>query len=167
MQKILCLADNSSGKAWGHKLTEKYAKENSITFRGALPESNKLEAGCYYAGPVISQQKDIIESAKKFDKIVLLDQTQEQFSHSRIFLAMWKLVKDMEALGLKLEIINKNNMAYLDNWEKIFSNNKSICMNPWILMHDGQDGNTNLCGRNWDKIKKREDIVNSEETKNG
>ena len=73
------MADNSSGKAWGHKLTEKYAKENSITFRGALPESNKLEAGCYYAGPVISQQKDIIESAKKFDKIVLLDQTQEVF----------------------------------------------------------------------------------------
>tara|TARA_E500000318_G_scaffold27457_1_gene27659 strand:- start:1919 stop:3448 length:1530 start_codon:yes stop_codon:yes gene_type:complete len=160
MQKILCLADNSSADAWGHKLTEKYAKENSITFRGALPESNKLEAGCYYVGPVISQQKDIIESAKKFDKIVLLDQTQEQFSHSRIFLAMWKLVKDMEALGYKIEIINKNNMAYLDNWEKIFNTNKSICMNPWILMHDGQDGNTNLCGRNWDKIKKRKDIVN-------
>ena len=158
--KVLCLADNSSADAWGHKLTEKFCKQNNFVFRGSLAGVNTVKNGCYYIGPVVYQQKDIIEQAKKFDRIVLIDQSQEQFSHSRIFLAMWKLVKDIQSSGLNVEIVNKENMAYLDNWEKIFTENKSICMNPWILMHDGQDEFTNLCGRNWKKIKKRKDIKN-------
>ena len=158
--KILCLADNTSAERWGHKLTEKFAEQNNIIFRGAITGLiQKLEDGCYYIGPIQMQQKDIIKISKKFDRVVLMDQTQEQFSHSRIFLAMWKLVKDMKEVGINVQIINKKNMEYLDQWEKIFENNKSICMNSWLLMHDGQSGYTNLCGRNWNKIKKREDIV--------
>ena len=158
--KILCLADNTSAEAWGHRLTEKFAQENNVVFRGAITEScQELEYGCYYIGPVSMQQKDVIDISKKFDRVVLIDQKQENFSHSRIFLAMWKLVKDMKEAGVDVEIVNEENMEYLDQWEKVFETNKSICMNPWILMHDGQGGHTNLCGRNWDKIKKRKDIV--------
>jgi MoaA/NifB/PqqE/SkfB family radical SAM enzyme len=158
--KILCLADNTSAEAWGHKLTEKFAEENNIIFRGEITKLNlELKNGCYYTGPVTMQQKDIIEISKKFDRVVLIDQEQDQFSHSRIFLAMWKLIKDIKETGTDVEIPNKTNMEYLDKWEKIFENNESICMNPWLLMHDGQSGYTNLCGRNWDKIKKRKDIV--------
>jgi len=160
MQKVLCLADNSSADAWGHKLTEKFSKENNLTFRGSLEGVDKLESGCYHIGPVVFQQKDIIKKAKLFSKVVLIDQKQEQFSHSRIFLAMWKLVNDLKEAGVSVEVQNKNNMQYLYNWEKIFNENKSICMNPWILMHDGQSGYTNLCGRNWTRIKKRKDIKN-------
>lgn len=162
-ERILCLADNTSAAAWGHKLTKKFAEENGFIYRGQISESKiELENGCYHTGPFVMQQKDIIEIATKFNRVVLLDQTQEQFSHSRIFLAMWKLVKDMEETGVDVEIINKSNMEYLDQWEKIFEKNKSICMNPWILMHDGQSGYTNLCGRNWDRIKKREEIIDWE-----
>lgn len=159
-EKILCLGDNTSADAWAHKLAKKFADENNLIFRGQLTELNSnLEIGCYYTGPFVIQQKDIIEISKKFNRIILLDQKQEQFSHSRIFLAMWKLVKDIKETGINVEILNKENMAYLDEWENIFEKNKSICMNPWILMHDGQGGYTNLCGRNWDQIKKRKDIT--------
>ena len=89
--KVLCLADNSSADAWGHKLTKKFAQENNFIFRGELLKDTVIEDGCYHIGPVINQQKDIIEISKKFDKVVLIDQKQEQFSHSRIFLATWKL----------------------------------------------------------------------------
>ena len=156
--KVLCIGDNSSADAWAHKLTEKFAKENNLTFRGELSKDRPIENGCYHIGPVIHQQKDIIEISKKFDEIVLIDQKQEQFSHSRIFLATWKLVNDLKDTGIQVKIMNKENMEYLDNWGKIFEENKSICMNPWILLHDGQSGYTNLCGRNFDRIKKREDI---------
>jgi hypothetical protein len=156
--KVLCIGDNSSADAWAHKLTEKFAKENNLIFRGELLKDVPIENGCYHTGPVIHQQKDIIEISKKFNEIVLLDQKQEQFSHSRIFLATWKLINDLKGAGIQVKIMNKENMEYLYNWEKIFEKNKSICMNPWILLHDGQSGYANLCGRNWDRIKKREDI---------
>jgi MoaA/NifB/PqqE/SkfB family radical SAM enzyme len=159
-EKVLCLGDNTSADAWAHKLTKKFADENNIIFRGQLIQSNSaLESVCYYTGPFAMQQKDIIQISKKFNRVILIDQKQEQFSHSRIFLAMWKLVKDIKETGITVEILNKENMEYLDKWEKIFEKNKSICMNPWVLMHDGQSGYANLCGRNWDKIKKRKDIV--------
>ena len=45
MQKVLCLADNSSADAWGHKLTEKFSKENNLIFRGSLEGVDKLESG--------------------------------------------------------------------------------------------------------------------------
>jgi MoaA/NifB/PqqE/SkfB family radical SAM enzyme len=159
-EKILCLGDNTSADAWAHKLTKKFAEENNLIFRGQAKELNlELEDGCYYTDPFLMQQRDLIEISKKFNKIVLLDQKQEQFSHSRLFLRMFKLINDMKKLGIRVEIINEQNMKYLYDWEKIFERNKSICIDPWVLMHDGQSGYTNLCGRNYDRIKKRENIV--------
>jgi hypothetical protein len=159
--KVLCLADNTSKDAWGEKLSQIYSKKNNLTFRGKL-EANQtnLEHGCYHIGPLSMQQKDIIDSLESFDHIVLVDQDQSKFSHSRIFLAMWKLVKDIRKLGYEVKIENRENMEYLDKWEDYFLRNKSFCANPWILMHDGMSGNTNLCGRNWKKIKQRDDIKN-------
>lgn len=159
--KILLLVDNTSAEAWGHKLSKEYAENHNLIFRGALLGIHQtLQNGCYFTGPFSLQQKDIIKSANKFDKVILLDQKQEQYSHSRIFLAMWKLVHDIKDKGIDVEIINTENMKYLDNWEKYFENNKSFCINPWVLMHDGQSGYTSMCGRNWNKIKKRDEIKN-------
>lgn len=163
--KVLCIGDNSSTDAWAHKLTEKFAEENNLLFRGELQKNVSIQHGCYHIGPVVHQQKDIIEMSKQFDQVVLLDQKQDQFSHSRIFLATWKLVKDLKDKDIQVKVLNRENMAYLDDWEKIFAENKSICMNPWILLHDGQNSYTNLCGRNWDRIKKREDITEWQDDK--
>jgi MoaA/NifB/PqqE/SkfB family radical SAM enzyme len=159
-EKVLCLGDNTSADAWAHYLTKHFAQQNSLIFRGAITEIDQnLENGCYHTGPGSLQQRDIIKISKKFNRIVLLDQKQEQYSHPRLFLRMFKLVNDMKELGTNVEIINEENMKYLHDWEKIFETNESICINPWVLMHDGQSGYTNLCGRNWDRIKKRKDIV--------
>jgi MoaA/NifB/PqqE/SkfB family radical SAM enzyme len=159
-QKILCLGDNTSVDAWAHRLANDFAQQNNLIFRGAISGIDQnLENGCYHTGPGSLQQKDIIKISEKFDRIILLDQKQEQYSHSRIFLRMFKLINDMIKLGIDVEIINEKNMKYLHDWEKIFERNESICINPWVLMHDGQSGYTNLCGRNMDRIKKRKDIV--------
>ena len=157
--KVLCLADNTNAKAWGEKITNTYSKNNNLIYRGQVQDNQKeFEEGCYQVGPHTMSQKDIIEVTKYFDRIVLVDQKQSQFSHSRIFLAMWKLLKDMEEVGIKIKIENPKNMEYIDRWEEYFIKNKSFCANPWILMHDGMNGETNICGRNYNKIKQRKDI---------
>lgn len=158
--KVLCLADNTSIEAWGEKITRVYAKKNNLIYRGQLHENQvNFIDGCYNIGPHSMQQKSIIELSKNFDTVVLTDQKQSQFSHSRLFLAMWKLVKDLRECGIDVKIENTKNMEYLDRWEKYFTENKSFCANPWILMHDGMNGYTNICGRNYSKVKLRDKII--------
>ena len=103
----LCLGDNSSADAWAHKLTQKYSVEQQIVFRGAVTNVDQnLQHGCYYTGPVNLQTADILEVSKRFDNIVVLDQSQEQYSHSDIFVSMFRLVEFLEEKGTKVKILN-------------------------------------------------------------
>jgi len=157
--KVMCLGDNSSHHAWGHRLTEKLALENNSIFRGMVPSDiSKIEDGYYHIGPLAMSSKDIIESSKKFDRVVLLDQDQDRFSNHRIFLAMFKLVNDMKKNGIDVQIINEQNMKYLYDWTNIFEKNKSICVYPWLLMHDGYGEHTSLCGRSRTPVAKIKDL---------
>lgn len=159
--KVLCLADNTSVEKWGEKITRVYSEKNNLIYRGQLQENQaNLVDGCYIAGPHTMQQRSIISMSKKFDNIVLMDQKQSQFSHNRLFLAMWKLIKDLRGCGVDVNIENPTNMQYLDDWEKYFEKNKSFCANPWVLMHDGLNGDTSICGRNYSKVTSRDNIKN-------
>ena len=65
-QIFLCIGDNSSKDAWGHKLSEKYALENEITFRGEITTGDQdLEPGCYHTGTYRLEVYDLIKLAKK------------------------------------------------------------------------------------------------------
>lgn len=151
----MCLGDNSSNDAWAHKLTEKLAKEKAGTFRGMVPKNlENLQDGYYHIGPVSMEPKHIIDATKHFDQVILLDQSQEQFTHHRIFLAMFKLVNDIESFGIDVDVVNQENMAYLHYWTKVFNENKSICVYPWILMHDSYGDYTTLCGRSAKPVSK-------------
>ncbi len=164
--KVMCLGDNSSRHAWGHHLTEKLALESNAKFRGMVPaDESKIEDGYYHIGPLAMTPKDIINVSKKFDNVVLLDQDQDKFSDHRIFLAMFKLVNDMKELGIQVDVLNEENMKYLYYWTDMFENNKSICVYPWLLMHDGYGEYTSLCGRSKDPVAKIKDLKNWETNK--
>lgn len=146
-QKILCLGDNTSAEAWAHKLAKKFAEENNLTFRGMVTNlEQKIEDGCYHTGPVSMQPSDIISISKNFNKVVLLNQTQDQFSHNRIFLAMWKLIKDLKIGGIEVEE-KKEIFQYLRDWEDLFEKNRNICVLPFTEMHNHNIDGLNLCGR--------------------
>ena len=154
--KVMCLGDNSSNDAWAHRLTEKLAKEDQQTFRGMVPaDCSTLQDGYYHIGPIFMKPKDIMETSKNFDQVILLDQTQDQFSDHRIFLGMFKLVNDMAEQGIKVIVKNAKNMEYLYYWTKTFDANKSVCVYPWLLMHDGYGEHTTVCGRSVVPVAKR------------
>lgn len=165
--KVLCLGDNSSHHAWAHRLTEQLAKNNNSILRGMVPQNlDALEHGYYHIGPLSMPPKQIIESCKKFDKVVLLDQDQDKFSDHRIFLAMFKLVNDIESSGTHVEVLNKENMDYLYKWTDVFEKNTSICVYPWVLMHDGYGEYTSLCGRSQDPVTKISELEDWSTDKN-
>jgi hypothetical protein len=158
--KVMCLGDNSSRHAWGHHLTETLAQENNSIFRGMVPsDTSKLENGYYHIGPLAMEPRHIIESSKKFDRVVLLDQEQDKFSNHRIFLSMFKLINDMKDMGIDVEIMNKENMQYLYYWTDVFEKNKSICVYPWLLMHDSYGEHTSLCGRSQIPVAKKKNLT--------
>lgn len=164
--KAMCLGDNSSHHAWGHRLTEKLARENDATFRGMVPKDvTTLENGYYHIGPLAMDARAIIECSKHFDKVILLDQDQDKFSNHRIFLAMFKLVNDLKDEGVEVEILNAENMKYLYYWTDLFEKNKSICVYPWLLMHDGYGDYTSLCGRSPTPVTKITDLTDWETNK--
>jgi MoaA/NifB/PqqE/SkfB family radical SAM enzyme len=157
--KVMCLGDNSSHHAWGHRLTEKLALDNNATFRGMVPNNTtNLQDGYYHIGPLAMTPKDIIESTVNFDRVILLDQEQDKFSNHRIFLSMFKLVNDMKSLGINVEVMNQDNMRYLYYWEDLFTKNKSICVYPWLLLHDGYGDYTTLCGRSHTPVAKIDEL---------
>ena len=164
--RVMCLGDNSSHHAWGHRLTEKLSTEQNSTFRGMVPtDISKIQDGHYHIGPVAMPPKDIIDSSKHFDRVILLDQDQDKFSNHRIFLAMFKLVNDLKDAGIDVEIMNPDNMEYLYYWTDLFEKNKSICVYPWLLMHDGYGEHTSLCGRSHTPVAKIKDLKNWETNK--
>ena len=157
--KVMCLGDNSSHHAWAHRLTETLAQNNNATFRGMVPDrTSGLQDGYYHIGPLAMTPKEIIETAVNFDRVILLDQDQDKFSNHRIFLSMFKLVNDMQTQGIHVEIMNQENMRYLYYWENLFEKNKSICVYPWLLLHDGYGDYTTLCGRSHDPVTKIDEL---------
>ena len=95
-QKILCIGDNSSADAWAHKLTKDYSTKNNFIFRGQVDNINQqINNGCYYTGLILLNEYEIIKISNKFNQIVLLDQSIEQYSHSHIFVSTWKLMKHL------------------------------------------------------------------------
>ena len=165
--KVLCLGDNSSHHAWAHTITKQLAQEERGVFRGMVPaDSTALQDGYYHVGPVSMQPRDIVEACKNFDRVVLLDQEQDKYSDHRIFLAMFKLVNDMKDMGTDVEIQNKDNMEYLYYWTRLYNENKSICVYPWILRHDGYGDYTSLCGRATKPVAKTKDLTDWGTNKN-
>lgn len=146
--KILCLVDNSSTDRWGHQLSYNYAKKKKIKFNGLLEEKDNYEDGVYHVGTMDMDARSIISIAKNnFDKIIFLNQKQEQFSHHRIFLALWKLIKDLKKNQIDVEEENKDILQYLYDWECLFEKNRNICVLPFVEIHNHGIGGLNLCGR--------------------
>lgn len=144
-QITLCLGDNSSADAWAHKLTKKYAEENQIVFRGAITDVDQnLQHGCYYTGPVNLQTADILEVSKRFDSIVVLDQSQDQYSHSDIFVSMFRLIGFLKEKGTKVKLLNQKVFATMEYWQNLIEKNKSFCIMPWIY-HGGYGGTHSTC----------------------
>jgi uncharacterized Fe-S cluster-containing radical SAM superfamily protein len=150
-EKILCLVDNSSEAAIGNQLSQIFAKQNNTKFIGLLSKQENYDFGVYHVGPYDMDTKNTIAIAKQyFTKIICLDQKQEQYSHDRIFLAMFKLIKDLRQNGLVVEEQDTKIFKYLHDWEDTFEKNRHICALPFFEYHGHHNGELTMCGRSMD-----------------
>jgi hypothetical protein len=164
--KVLCIGDNSSADAWAHKLTKNLSKENNSIFRGQIDKvDQKIENGFYYTGVILLNEHKIFELSDKFDRIILLDQDIDQYSHSHIFVSTWKLIKYLKEKETNIEIMNKKNMEFLDYWHELMEKNQSFCLYPWIKSVSYNDHYT-LCTQSRTPVTKTEEMKNWKTDKN-
>jgi len=166
LTNILCIGDNSSSDAWAHNLTKSYAYKNNLSFRGQVDNlSQKIEFGVYYTGLLLLTEKEICTIAKNFDKIVILDQSIDKFSHPHIFVSTWKLLNLLKNENTKIEIQNKSNMEFLDYWNNLLEKNKSFCLYPWVKSVSYNDHYT-LCTQSYTPVTKKSEMKNWQTDKN-
>lgn len=152
--KILCIGDNSSHQAWAHNLTLQLAESNGTVFRGQFANVDQfLQDGYYHTDLVILNQKELLKSINRFDKIILLDQDIEKYSHPHVFVSTWKLVKQIKNLGHKIQILNDENMSFLDYWDNLTEENKSFCLYPWVKSVSFNNYHT-LCTQSYTPVTK-------------
>lgn len=155
--KILCLADNSSAAAVGYQLSQVFAQKKKLKLQGLLQENTIIKNGVYHVGPYDMKTKNILLLAKNFNQIIVLNQKQEQYSHHRIFLAMFKLITDLTENGFVVEHEDKQIFDYLYYWTDFFSKNRSFCALPFLEHHDGfNKGHLHLCGRSFEPCTKNQ-----------
>lgn len=166
-QKILCIGDNSSAEAWAHNITKDLAERNGSTMRGQIDEPNysDIQNGYYHTGIFLLNEKSILELSKKFDKIIILDQPIEKFSHAHLFTSTWKMIKYLKNNNIQVEIINEKNMAFLDYWHDLMTKNKSFCLYPWVK-NVVYDKHYTLCTQSKTAVTKQSEMKDWKNDKN-
>lgn len=143
--KVLCLGDNSSAEALADKQTLELAKKNNSLYKGQISSlSFEILNGYYHTGPAILNLKDIKTLAKKFNKIIFLDQEINKYTHYSLFLDVYELLNVFKDLETEVEVLNENNFKILDYWYSILQKNKSFCVHPWTTYRT-DNGKATLC----------------------
>ena len=115
------------------------AQKNNTTNRGLITDPTFIPTttGYYHTTIVDIPIGSLIDLAKHFDEIVMLDQPQAQWSHWKLLLGTFKAMNKLEEVGLKTVFRNNANSKKIQFWiDLLYKKNKSFCIYPWINFHD-------------------------------
>ena len=135
------------------------AEINQTVNFGLLPDSTFVPSkpGYYHTTIVDIWAGGIIEVAKHFDKIVLLDQPVDQWSHWKALLSTYKIMVELEKLGHVTEFRENDNIQSIQFMWDLLQDNKAFCVYPWMHLLE-EYGDVLICSKSKIPIKKLEDI---------
>jgi len=155
-KKILVLGTNSYST--DEKVTT-LSKKSSMKNNGIIdnPSFPLIEYGYYHTTLVDLNFSQIMALASKFDKVILLDQPSDEWSHPKLLLSSFKLLKELESKNIvDTEFRDNNNIKNLTFFDSLVKNNPSFCIYPWIEHHEAfynGSGILTLCARSRKPIK--------------
>ena len=118
-------------------LSNKTINHGLVTTSDFIPEAD----GYYHTTIVDVWAGGIIEVAKHFDKIVLLDQPVDQWSHWKALLSTYKIIVELEKLGYATEFRENDNIQSIQFMWDLLQDNKAFCVYPWMhLLEEYGDG---------------------------
>lgn len=141
--KVLCLGNNSTDT---DSLANTYSKENNIKYYGLISDLDSgfdvesISDGCYQTTIVDFSYNRLISVLNSFDKIVLLDQTIDSYTHPNEFLDTIRILKNYNNV-----IYQNDSFKHIAYWEKLVSENKSFCIFPFIEYLTNNEKTTVCC----------------------
>jgi pyruvate-formate lyase-activating enzyme len=156
-QKILCLGTNSI-------ITDKkvltLASSNQTVNHGLITDSTVIptESGYYHTSIADVFAGGIIELAKQFDKIEMLDQPYEEWSHWKLLLSTYKVMVELEKIGYSTKFRTNESLQSIIFISELLEKNKRFCLYPWIHLLE-EYGDVFLCSKGGGPVKKLKDIT--------
>ena len=150
--KILCLGNNTSD-------TDEKASQLAIelgTVNLGLISTVDIQPllGLYHTSIYDLNLAQILELVEKFDKLILLDQPINQWSHPEAF---YLTVKTADQAESKITVERQIDDTSIHYFENLVEQNKSFCIFPFIeLMND--NGSTTVCCRSKTPVTKLENL---------
>lgn len=151
--KILCIGNNSSDTDVKVRFL---SEQSNLPCHGLLNQANKDigQNGYYYTNIFDLSNDEIIDIAAQCQRVILLDQPRESYSHPNVFLQTILLAQQLEC-----EWQNSNINADIEYWQNLVNDNPSFCIFPFIELLT-ENGYTKVCCRSTKTIKPLSQIVN-------
>jgi sulfatase maturation enzyme AslB (radical SAM superfamily) len=142
-QKILCLGNETENT---DHLVCLLAQANNTVNHGLITDASfvPMDSGYYHTTVVDLPAAKIVELAKYFDQITMLDQPKQSYPHWKSYVHTFRFMYDLEQAGYNVDYLDKQcnkNMVY---WHKLLRENKSICMYPFFAVIDNL-GSRGIC----------------------
>ena len=141
--KILCLGNNDYDT--DHRVND-LARNNGTINHGLITNVTFIPEhdGYYHTTTVDLPAGQILPLAERFDKVILLDQPAQEWSHWKILLTSFKYLESLEKKGIVTEYKNNSNIQGLKFFDQLIHSNPSFCIYPWVLMLE-EDGKFVAC----------------------
>lgn len=135
--RVLCLGNNTTDTE-----TKTISLSNGGCYNGVLTDiTQEINDGYYQTSVFDLSRADILEVAKKFDKIVILDQPREEYSHPDSFYITIDIGKKLSA-----EFLNHQYCDDINFFDDLVKENSSFCIFPFIELL-ANNNHTNVCCR--------------------
>lgn len=160
--KILCLGNNTEDT---DAKTRKLAQFDSMQCHGLISEihgsislSALEQTGYYHSSVYDLEYYRIVELSTQFDKVLVLDQPKEQYSHPNAF---YETIRVAEAIAkvVPVEYLDPSYNQNINFFENLVQQNKSFCIYPFIELLTF-NGNTTVCCRSQKAITTLSELKN-------
>lgn len=125
MTLILCLG---SGNLNADKQAKIFAIKNQLTYLGLLDHENVENSGCYHTSIIDLPRSTIRDLVDKFDKVVLLDQSVNEYETPNDFYQTIELANDIKHLVDVVFLDPKMDFVTIT----ALSENRSLCVMPFV-----------------------------------
>jgi hypothetical protein len=136
LMKTLCLGNNHSHTA---EMTSALGLNHGLITDASI----ELQDGYYHTTVVTLSPSEILDLAKRFDSVIVLDQPVELWNHPTEFHHTHEVALQ---IGNKVSWQNPIGKDQLQYWKNLVTNNKSFCIFPFIELLT-TNGHTTVCCR--------------------
>ena len=160
--RVLCLGNNTeltdaqTRQAAEQSNTKCYGLLSELDQPLSLQDYNK--PGYYHSSVYDIEFGKLYDIAGTFDRVVILDQKKEQYSHPDAFYKTIQLAKKLQSI-VDVEFVDPTFLATIDYFEELVSTNPSFCIFPFIELLTANDYTT-VCCRSSQPITKISNLVN-------